>query len=215
MAAGVSRTGDEKNNTLVGSDGDDTLIGFAGDDRLEALGGTDSVDAGPGNDWIVVTDDGSTDTLIGGDGWDNVEIRIAGATLTLAAPLKGIEGLGLSPNSASSRTVTLLDGIFDSPDSSKNINTWNGAEFRVDGSAVKAGHSLIFQGNQSKVTFIGGLGNDRVQYQFGEVSFTALKISGSSGTGWILKNGDEELLKISSANSAAIWDIQDIRKTPA
>jgi Ca2+-binding RTX toxin-like protein len=214
MAAGISRTGDEKNNTLVGGDGDDTLVGLAGDDRLEALGGSDRVDAGPGNDWIVVTDDGSGDTLIGGDGWDNVEIRISPATLTLSAPLKGIEGLGLSSIGSSLKTVVLLDGIFDSSDSSKNINTWNGAEFRVDGSAVKAGHSLIFQGNQSNVTFVGGSGNDRVQYQFGEVSLTALKISGSSATGWTLKNGDEELLKILSADGAAIWSIQDIRKAP-
>ena len=215
MATGVSRAGDEKNNTLIGGEGDDTLIGLAGNDRLEAFAGTDSVDAGPGNDCIVITDDGSSDTLIGGDGWDDIEIRIAGPTLTLSAPLKGIESLGLSPNGASSRTVTLLDGIFDSSDSSKNINTWNGASFRVDGSAVKAGHTLVFSGNQSNDTFVGGAGVDRIQYQLGSVSFSALQISGSSTSGWTLKNGDEELLKISGANSATGWAIQDLRKVPA
>jgi Ca2+-binding RTX toxin-like protein len=215
MATGISRTGDEKNNTLIGGDGDDTLIGLAGNDRLEALGGSDFVDAGPGNDWIVISDDGSSDTLIGGDGWDDLEIRIAGATLTLSAPLKAIESLGLSPNGAGSKTVILLDGIFDSSDLSKNINTWNGASFRVDGSAVKSGHTLVFTGNQSNDTFVGGAGSDRIQYQFGSVSFSALQISGSSTLGWTLKNGDEELLKISSANSASSWYIQDLRKTPA
>ena len=216
MAAGVSRTGDEKNNTLVGSDGDDTLIGLAGDDRLEALGGSDSVDAGPGNDWIVITDDGTGDRINGGDGWDNLEVRMSGSSLTLAAALAGIEAIAINPSGASrTKTVTLRDEIFDVATSNKYIDIWGDYSVQIDGGSIKAGHSIYFQGSRGDDTFIGGAGEDWVRYYFGVVNFSALKVVGDAIDGWVLRNGQEDIFKISGATNLSAWTVQDLRKTVA
>jgi len=216
MAVGVSRTGDDQNNTIVGSDGDDALIGLAGDDRLEALSGSDSVDAGPGNDWIALTDDGSGDRLNGGDGWDNLEIRMSGSSLTLATAVPGIEAIAINPSGASrTKTVTLRDEIFDPSQSNKYVDVWGDYSFRIDGESIKSGHSILFQGSRGDDTFIGGAGDDWVRYYFGVVNFSDLKIVGDSTAGWILRNGQEDLLKLSRTTGSGAWTIQDLRKSLA
>ena len=194
MATGVSRTGDEKNNTLIGSDGDDTLIGLAGDDRLEALAGADSVDAGPGNDWIVISDDGTGDSIDGGDGWDNLEVRVSVSSLTLAAALAGIEAIAINPSGASrTKTITVRDEIFDVPN--KYIDIWGDYSVQIDGGSIKAGHSIYFQGSRGDDAFIGGAGEDWVRYYFGVVNFSALKVVGNATDGWVLKNAEEDIFK--------------------
>ena len=216
MAAGVSRAGDEKNNTLVGGDGDDTLIGLAGDDRLEALGGSDRVDAGPGNDWIVISDDGAGDSINGGDGWDNLEIRMSVSSLTLASSLVGIEAIALNPSGASrTKTVALGDEIFGAGTSNKYIDIWGDYSVRIDGGSIKAGHSIFFQGSRGNDTFIGGAGEDWVRYYFGGANFSDLKIAGDSAAGWVLKSGGEDVLRLSRTTDLSAWTIQDLRKAIA
>jgi hypothetical protein len=118
---------------------------LGGDDRLEASGGSTAVDAGPGNDWIVLTDDGASDRLNGGDGWDNLEIRMAGSSLTLATAVTGIEAIAVNPSGASrTRTVTLRDEIFDASQSNKYVDVWGDYSVRIDGESIKTGHSITF-----------------------------------------------------------------------
>ena len=216
MASGVSRTGDEKNNTLVGGDGDDTLIGLAGDDRLEALGGSDRVDAGPGNDWIVLTDAAAGDSINGGDGWDNLEIRFDVSALTLASSLIGIEAIAVNPSGQSrSKTITLGDAIFDAGSSNKYIDIWGDYSVRIDGALIKTGHSVYFQGGRGNDTFVGGAGEDWVRYYFGNASFSEVKVVSDSPTSWVLKSGVDEIFKISRSTDLAAWTIQDLRKVVA
>jgi len=63
LAAGISLTGSDDNDTLTGSSADDTLSGGQGNDSLVGLDGNDSLDGGSGND-----------TLQGGTGDDDYVI---------------------------------------------------------------------------------------------------------------------------------------------
>jgi hypothetical protein len=66
----VVKTGNGKNNELIGTDNDDTLLGKGGLDDLRGFGGKDLLNGGKGNDFL----DGGEgdDTLIGGTGNDTM-----------------------------------------------------------------------------------------------------------------------------------------------
>ncbi|WP_439595146.1 LamG-like jellyroll fold domain-containing protein [Falsiroseomonas sp.] len=49
-AAGLTGTGNEMSNRLIGSAGDDVLLGLAGNDVLQGLGGNDTLEGGAGRD---------------------------------------------------------------------------------------------------------------------------------------------------------------------
>jgi uncharacterized protein YkwD len=79
---GLSLSGDDGDQTIIGTKGDDTLSGRAGDDRLEGGLGNDRLDGGAGNDIAVysgrhsaysITLNGGTMTLSGnGEGSDTL-----------------------------------------------------------------------------------------------------------------------------------------------
>lgn len=66
----VVKTGNNKNNELIGTDNDDTLLGKGGLDDLRGFGGNDTLNGGKGSDYL----DGGEgdDILIGGAGDDTM-----------------------------------------------------------------------------------------------------------------------------------------------
>ncbi len=57
---------------LTGTDGPDVLLGLDGDDVLTGGDGADVLDGGTGDDLIYGDDDQDADTLIGGEGHDQI-----------------------------------------------------------------------------------------------------------------------------------------------
>ena len=113
---------------VAGTSGNDTLTGTSGNDQINALGGADLIDALAGNDNIGVTDNASTDTLDGGEGWDNLTLRIDGGALTLGENpnIRGIENYNLDPASyAGTQTVKIVDSLFSAANTNNAVvNIW-------------------------------------------------------------------------------------------
>jgi hypothetical protein len=73
----VVKTGNGKNNELIGTDNDDTLLGKGGLDDLRGFGGNDTLNGGKGSDYLdggdgddILIGGAGDDTMIGGDGAD-------------------------------------------------------------------------------------------------------------------------------------------------
>ena len=69
-ATGLTLTGNEFNNSIIGGAAGDTLVGAEGNDTLTGNGGNDSLDGGRGND--TLSGGGGNDTLSGGGGNDTL-----------------------------------------------------------------------------------------------------------------------------------------------
>jgi Ca2+-binding RTX toxin-like protein len=73
---GVTLTGTDQADNLVGGPLDDVLDGGAGNDTLTGGSGNDTLIGGPGDDTLI--DDYGSDTLIGGDGNDVLKTEVRG-----------------------------------------------------------------------------------------------------------------------------------------
>ena len=81
--AGLTLTGNEFNNAVIGGAAGDTLVGAEGNDTLTGNGGNDSLDGGLGND--VLNGGAGADTMAGGSGNDTYNVDNAGDVVTEAA----------------------------------------------------------------------------------------------------------------------------------
>jgi len=105
LDSGVTLSGNELDNSLVGGGGDDTLNGDAGNDTLGGLGGADTLNGGEGDDTYYV-DGVDTVTELAGQGYDTV---FAAADFALA---EGSEVEVLRAD-AGSTGLTLTGNEFD------------------------------------------------------------------------------------------------------
>lgn len=138
---GVTLSGDDNANTLVGTLGDDTLYGLNGADRLDASGGADVLDGGLG-----------ADTLIGGNGNDTYFVDNLGDVVSEVSASGGVDlvnaavSFTLAANLENLR-LTVSDNINGTGNALANTLTGN------------TGNNLL-DGKGGVDTFIGGLGND-------------------------------------------------------
>jgi Ca2+-binding RTX toxin-like protein len=223
---------------VAGSFGNDTLSGTAGDDQINALTGSDLISALAGNDNISISDDGATDTIDGGAGWDNLSLRVDGTTLTIGASArtKGIESFGLDGGSLSgTQWVFVSDALFSQTNTSNAyLRGWgSNASFKIDASAVAAGHSVNLNGGSNADTLIGGAGddflngdagedslfggagNDTAYYNLGQAGLAGLGLSGNASLGWTLSSGATALLKFQADTGTGQWTVSDLRVSPA
>ncbi|RZT10670.1 Hemolysin-type calcium-binding repeat-containing protein [Duganella sp. CF402] len=70
-----SYKGTSGNDSLVGSNDSDTLLGLAGNDTLVGGTGADWLEGGDGDDLFFADNDGSSDTMSGGNGNDTFNLR--------------------------------------------------------------------------------------------------------------------------------------------
>ncbi len=81
-ATGLTLTGNEFNNAVIGGAAGDTLVGAEGNDTLTGNGGNDSLDGGLGND--ALNGGAGADTMAGGAGNDTYTVDNAGDVVTEA-----------------------------------------------------------------------------------------------------------------------------------
>jgi Ca2+-binding RTX toxin-like protein len=167
---------------LDGKEGDDSLEGGAGADRLTGGLGNDVVDGGSGND-VLRLYDGGDDTVLGGDGMDNI---FFGGTLNAADMVDGGEGidtlvlqgpygsLTLTANIVRIENISILAGsntAFGEPGTNRydyvlttnNANFAAGVQARINGAALLEGEDFTFDGSaETDASFVvyGGKGKD-------------------------------------------------------
>ncbi len=152
--------------SAIGTTGNDSLNGTSGNDTISALTGTDTITAQAGDDQITVTDNGVTDSIDGGDGYDTLSLQLDGTALNLGANanIKGIENFNLygiyTGNAA--QAVNLSDALFSTTTGTTvSVNTWTtSATLNINASTVQAGHSVKLYGSIGNDTLTGGAGDD-------------------------------------------------------
>jgi serralysin len=72
VGTGLTLTGNERDNSIVGAAGDDSLSGGAGNDVLNGLAGADDMRGGAGNDRYFVDDAADQVTEAAGEGIDTI-----------------------------------------------------------------------------------------------------------------------------------------------
>jgi len=116
-AAGLTLTGNELNNTIVGGNGADTLDGGAGNDVLNAGAGNDVLIGGTGNDTLFGGAGSDVFRFLAGFGndtigdftvgQDKIDISGLGVTSTTFTSLVKIAGAGASTVTIGTNTVRL------------------------------------------------------------------------------------------------------------
>jgi Ca2+-binding RTX toxin-like protein len=152
--------------STLGTTGNDALTGTSGNDIISAFTGADTITALGGDDQITLTDNGSTDSIDGGVGYDTLSLLLDGTALNLGANanIKGIENFNLygiyTGNAA--QAVNLSDALFSTTTGTTvSVNTWTtSATLNVNASTVQAGHSVKLYGSIGNDTLIGGAGDD-------------------------------------------------------
>jgi hypothetical protein len=143
----VVKTGNGKNNELIGTDNDDTLLGKGGLDDLRGFGGNDLLNGGKGNDSV----DGGEgdDTLIGGNGNDTM---IGGEG---ADEFRGGKGIDTVDYSTSVEKVNVQMSAAVAADGA------TGDEFSGVENLTGSAYGDILQGTVGGFTR-GGEGNDEI-----------------------------------------------------
>ena len=137
---GLSATGNDRDNVLIGNVDDNTLTGGAGNDTLDGGKGKDTLIGGTGNDTYVVNNPADVVTEKAGEGNDTVMSSI---TYALG---NNLENLTLIDSDAINGTGNALD----------NVLIGNSAANTLTGSIG----SDTLDGGAGADTLIGGTGND-------------------------------------------------------
>ena len=221
--------------TLNGTNGNDSLVGTSGNDDINAFTGTDTILGGAGNDGIHLGDDGATDSVDGGPGWDWLGLAVNGTPVVLGANLRGVEHVSMNAGSyAGQQSVQVTDALFSASSTSQILLSLDGnpsVSYNIDartlpnGNAIHAfsgqGNDTVRGGNSGDVfdagpgndSFEGGLGNDEFLMEFGNSALNALTVSGTPTLGWILKSGTTDVLKVEFINNK--WRTTDLRTSVA
>ncbi len=143
-ATGLSLTGNEFNNWLVGATGNDTLIGGIGNDALDGRSGNDTLTGGVGNDRYYVDSvaDQVVEAIGGGD--DRVYAKVS-YTLTVGQEVESLRANG-------GTTGLSLTG--------NEFNNWLVGATGNDTLTGGIGNDAL-DGRSGNDTLAGGVGSDR------------------------------------------------------
>ena len=145
---GSANRGTAGNDSLVGSSADDQIYGLTGSDTILGLGG---------NDNITVADDGSTDQIDGGEGWDNLIVRLSGGSVELGRGIRNVENLSFDAQGGALATnVRILDSVFAGGGDQIFLNVWDGSDVTIDFTAIKSGPTVYLNASHTHSTFVGG-----------------------------------------------------------
>jgi Ca2+-binding RTX toxin-like protein len=170
--------------TKIGTVGDDTLYGTPDPDTILGLTGSDAIWAGDGDDSVDIRDDGTTDTIDGGGGYDILRFRGAIDTaIILDHRFTGFERLVIDPEGlAIGQSVLILDSYFKSNASHvAEISFFDYAEnsSAIDGGGVFSG-SLVIYGTSGGDNYVGGSRDDTFHGLSGNDT-----LLGGDGNDWI------------------------------
>jgi Ca2+-binding RTX toxin-like protein len=138
--AGISGTGNDLNNAIIGNGGNNLLTGNAGNDTLNGGAGADTMIGGTGNDTYVVDDAGDVLIENANEGTDTVK---SGITYALLSNFENLVLTGVNP----------IDGTGNELNNSMTGNAGNNVL------VGNAGNDILNGGTGSD-TLIGGTGND-------------------------------------------------------
>ena len=221
--------------TINGTNSNDSLVGSSGNDDINAMTGSDTILGGAGNDGIHLGDDGATDSIEGGSGWDFLGLAVNGTPVVLGANLRGVEHVSMNAgNYAGQQSVLVTDALFESSSTSKILLSLDGTpsvSYNIDARTLPNGNAIetfsgqgndtfrggsgddVFNAGPGKDSFEGGLGNDGLLMEFGDSALTALSVSGTPTLGWTLKSGTTDMLKVEFINNK--WRTTDLRTSVA
>ncbi len=165
-AGNASFTGNNEDNTLLGSTQANQLAGDSGDDVLNGFAGTDLLIGGSGGDTFVV--DTASDLVfeVAGGGQDLVRALV---DYTLSAEVEDLRLQGGAGN---------IEGVGNALDNSLQGNSGDNALFGA------SGDDSIW-GRDGQDNLYGGAGADTLELENDDSAF------GGSGADWQLFDGDE------------------------
>jgi len=113
-------TGNDGNNTVIGTRFDDTIAGNGGHDTISGGLGNDVIDGGASSDYLlggggddVFVDFTAGDCILGGNGNDTLQITGAGVSLNLLtvsnAAIRGVETIDITGTGANELTLAYAD----------------------------------------------------------------------------------------------------------
>ncbi|SPF80391.1 Hint domain-containing protein [Pseudoprimorskyibacter insulae] len=176
--------GGDGNDTILSGLGSDSLYGGAGDDSLDSqLGATGYMDGGSGSDTLVVADDHTSDTFIGGEGGTDIDVLqfgnwggTSGATVTATGDEAGTISFGTTSGTYSQIEAMTLTAYADT----LNLSL-DGSGLSIDLGA-DGDQATLGSGND---TVDGGAGDDTINGGAGDDSLLA----GTGGTHDYLEGG--------------------------
>ena len=159
------------------------VVGTAAGDSIRGSAGNDRLDSGDGNDLLYLWMGGGDDTVLGGDGMDNI---FFGGTLNAADLVDGGSGIDtlvlqgpygalvLTANIVGIENISILGGsntAFGEPGTNRydyvlttnNANFAAGVQARINGAALLEGEDFTFDGSaetDAKFVVYGGKGKD-------------------------------------------------------
>ncbi|QGP78033.1 beta strand repeat-containing protein [Sphingobium sp. CAP-1] len=169
--------GEAGNDLIVGQDGVSYLFGGSGADRLYGNGGNDFMQSagGPASDHLLTVDRGTEqdslyggagdddlrigygDIVDGGDGWDILDLSLAGATSGVVLDVAALlSGAAVAPGGGAIANIEEIYYITGSAFSDRLILTDQFSDITVDA----GGGNDIVQGGDTRVIFDGGDGDD-------------------------------------------------------
>jgi Ca2+-binding RTX toxin-like protein len=169
--------GGSGNDSLDGGLGNDKLFGGSGDDKLEGNKGDDFMNGGSGNDTLAWDDGDGSDRMIGGDGFDTIEVD-------------GSVDKGDSFTLVASGDKAIFDRVNLVP---FKLTVDTAEKFEVSGE----GGDDIFKVSDltgtgvTLVTFDGGEGNDSFD---GSATSTPLEINGGAGVDTLVGGSGTDIL---------------------
>ena len=197
-------TGTDRDDYLQGSDANEEFRGGAGNDILRGGGGVDTLHGGVGNDWLNgdAGDDAlhggeGDDWLIGGDG-DNILNGGAGIDVLL-----GGAGINTLKGDAGDDIIAFSNG------GQETATGGAGADKFVINALNKVGASVAevdiikdFKIGEDKIHIIGDIGN---------LSLEFIAADGSAEAHFLLKKGDNVLVKVetdaTAFTAATVFDL--------
>ena len=160
-ADSITINGDAVANSITGTSVDDSINGDDGDDTLNGSLGNDSVDGGAGNDVIWQTNDGDTDTLLGGTGDDT--LNLSGSTAGWLIPASGATGTSGGSSFTGSSFEAIIGSNFND---TIYENSGSPALGIIDTINAGGGDDLVVTNGSTSPSdnFDGGAGNDTLDF---------------------------------------------------
>jgi Ca2+-binding RTX toxin-like protein len=142
--------------SVSGSGGNDSFRGSAANDRLDGLGGNDMFRLEQGGDDIANGGDGNDvflfgaamdglDAVDGGSGIDQIALQ-GGVAFTFGTGVVGVESIGLLAGN-DTRFGDTAGNLYSYDLTTRDVNVAAGAMLTVDGTKLRAGENLTFNGS--------------------------------------------------------------------
>jgi len=168
-SAGLTLTGNARDNVLIGAAGDDTLDSGTGNDRINGYGGSD-----------ILSTSGASATIYGGEGNDTIRLDGSSTSSGLVDGGDGIDTVRSADlGEFAFRNVEVLDTYYGFLSGSlKQLSSFSG--FTADLAAPDTQISFTLRGAGGILDFTTGIGGDNsVEIRDGGIT-SAIVITGST-----------------------------------